>query len=156
MYYDQVIANLLDRMGVAPLQTLSQQPGIQTGYRVVVYYVDGRAAHSVATLLGKARHADQLLTVVYAGLFDGRALRHTVPRDAYERFTRALQRVRFDQLDDQSATLVDAKTVWRVERASGALYRRVLLTPHTIETPYTAIVNAIDDDLAAAIREIPA
>lgn len=156
MYYDQAIADVIDRMGLASLRSLSQQPGIQTGYRVVVYYVDRRAAHSVATLLGKARHADQSLTVVYDGLFDGRALRHTVSRDAYDRFTRALQRVRFDQLDDQSAALLDAKTVWRVERASGALYRRVLLTPDTIETPYTAIVNAIDDDLTAAIREIPA
>jgi hypothetical protein len=123
-------------------------------YRVIAYYLDGRARHSVATLYGERGTTEFRLEVVYEGVNQHKPIQHTVSSAHYDALAAAFLRANFDKLADQDITIKRLKTLWMVERAAGIFHHSILLTPQQPELPYSIIVNALDSYLPEAIREV--
>ena len=152
VYHDAAIRSLIERVGVANVRDLCQQPGMQAVYRITVYAVSGRIRHSIATLLVSAqRHK---LEVVYDGLFEHQPLQYSINIAEYDAFVTTLRKARFDVLHDQANLLLSSDSIWQIERAAGSLHHQVILAPSKPEKPYSLLVNAIDAYLPQAIREI--
>lgn len=142
------------RLGVPHLKYLSEKPAMTSLYRVTAYYVDGRARHSIGTLYHIAGNDEHRLDIIHEGFFNNRPRTHMISDERYTRLTAAFRRANFDTLPDQPPAPTSQMTYWLVERAAGAFYRGVLMSPHRPLMPYSIIVNAIDGYLLEAIREI--
>ncbi len=145
---------LLERTKIPLLKTLAAQPGMKVLYRVIAYYLDGRARHSVATLYGEAGKTDFRLEVVYEGVNQHKPMLHSIRFAHYEALTAAFLRANFDKRVDQEVTIQRLHTLWMVERAAGTFHHSVIFTPQQPELPYSIIVNALDAYLSEAIREV--
>lgn len=154
VYHDAAIRAVIERLGLQPLKSLAQQPGVQTVYRIIAYYADGRAHHSVSTLWDKHGSPTLQMESIHAGFFKNKALIRQIDRDDYLKFRAVLNQTKFDTLYFPSEDLLHVSTIWCIERATGSFYHQLVLTPHTTKKPYIQIVNAIDGYLHDAIREI--
>lgn len=154
VYHDAAIRNVMERLKLPAINTLAEQAGIQTVYRILVYYADGRAYHSAATLLYKARYRNPKMETAYLGFFDNQVIEHEIASKTYQKFTKMLQQAHFDSLHFPTERLLHSATIWCIERATGTFAHQVILTPHYNEKPYSLIINAIDSYLPQAVREI--
>ncbi len=132
---------------------LAMQPSVKGVYRLTAFYPDRRAYHSVATLIYTA-YEEATLEVVYIGAFHNHPFIHTITWERLEPFESALRKAGFDKLHDQDEVSVYGEDCWLLERAAGSFSKSLLLAPHRIEQPYTAIVNAVDAYLPEMIREV--
>lgn len=153
-YHTAFMQSLLENTGVLPLKTLAAQPDMKAVYRFVVYYADGRARHSVATLFDERGLSGARLEVVYAGFNGHQPMKYTIAPASVTALIDIFARVRFDRLPDGSTPAGRPRTLWLIERAAGTFYRAVMLSPHEPVLPYSSLVNAIDAYLTEAIREM--
>lgn len=142
------------RVNVPVLKALAAQPGMKTLYRVIAYYLDGRARNSVATLYSETGKTTYRLEIVYEGVNQHKPVLHTLSSASYEALTAAFLQANFDKLADQDITIPRLHTLWMVERAAGSFHYTIVLTPQQPELPYSMIVNALDTYLPEAIREV--
>lgn len=154
-HHTTALYGVRERTRVTPIRELAKQPGIRAIYRLTMYYADGRSHNAVATLTYRAHETQHRLDVVYEGLFNHAPIEHSVPHSAYEGIRNALSKAKFDNLPDQEKPYAETRTLWMLERATGAFYKSVVLSPHHHDMPYTLITNALDHYLPEALREIP-
>jgi hypothetical protein len=152
-YRAAALRDIIDRVGLSHLKDWRKRPGLQAAYRLTVLYVEGQARNSVATLQTPMQ-GECILEVVYEGLFQHKPIRHPIPDGRYDAFFAALRQAGFDDLRDQSISMLGARTLWLLERLVGSFYKSVILSPHRAEKPYTLIVNAVDAYLPESIREV--
>lgn len=148
----RVIYGVIERTDAPDIRQLAAKPGCKDVHRVICYYGDASASHSVATLIATIRH-EYSLSVIHENRFGHRPLTYNVSPAAYETLTQALTRAHFDRLADQPENATSA-TVWMLERVAGTFHHSVLLCPDEPEPPYSIITNAIDDQIPEAVRKI--
>jgi hypothetical protein len=153
-YYSYVLRVIADRTGALPISKVAQQPGLQSVYRISVHYYDKRACDSIATLCRFTSEDTRTLEVRYVGAFHEKPLFHPVELERYEAFLRAMQKVRFDHLTDQSGLPAHGIDLWLVERAAGSFSRNIILSPKYATGPYAAIIKAVTDHLPEALRSV--
>jgi hypothetical protein len=153
-YHAGFLLSILDRTGVPPLKTLAAQPGVKMVYRIVAYYADRRALHSVATLVDARLFASPRLEVVYEGFRQHQPMQYTVPMAQYQELVNAFSRADFDKLPDQAEPQEQLLALWLVERATGTFYHSAILSPHKPMLRYSLLINAIDAYLPDAIKEV--
>lgn len=142
-----------ERLRQEPVKRIIKAPVLQAVYRVTVYYHDRRALDSVATLCEMAQ-GDPELTMVFRGIFDERPIKRTIPRQRYEAFTQALQRLRFDHLKDPPGLPQGGTDLWMIERAAANFIHSVIVTPEISTGIYAELVNTIRTHLPEVLRMI--
>lgn len=143
-----------DNLGVPHIKAVVKQPGVISVLRITAYYPERRTRHSVATLI--ERHQNQRdMEIVYEDFNDHKPVKLTVTRETYEKVLDALLQAKFNKLDDQPNLSYKDHSLWLIQQASGTFLHNVITSPDDPVLPYSAIVNAIDDYLPEAIREIP-
>lgn len=153
-YYSYILRVIADRTGAAPLPKIALQPGVQAAYRISVHYYDKRACDSVATLCRYTSEDERTLEVRYVGAFHEKPLFHSIELERYEAFMRALQKVHFDHLPDQSGLPAHGIDLWLVERAAGSFSKGIILGPKYAAGAYAAIVEAVKTHLPEALRSV--
>jgi len=143
-----------DNLGAPHIKTLAKQAGVISVLRITAYYPERKARHSVATLI--EHHQNQReMDIVYEGFYGHKPVKLTVARDAFDKLQDALLQAKFNKLDDQLNVSYKDHSLWLIQQASGTFLHNVIVSPDVPQLPYSAIVNAIDDYLPEAIREIP-
>lgn len=152
-YQPAFIYSLTTRFNLVPLKTLAAQTTLRALLRITAYYADGRAWHSIATLIDERGKAP-CLDVVYEGLQVDKPLRYPISAASWLAVQQAITQSGFDRLRDQPDLPQHLKTLWRIERAAGTFYHGFVLSPHKAVLPYSRLVNAIDAYLPEAVREM--
>lgn len=153
--YDRALRSLAERINIKSVKTICKQITVQAVHRIAVYYADGRAAHSIATLIQHRGEITHTVEVFYDGLFDKKSIEHNIHLDDYEAYAKALQKAHFDSLGDMPDHDLSSNTVWCVERASAGLYHMVVMSPEVTSVPYVTISKAVKTHMPEAIREVP-
>ncbi len=152
-YQASFLYTLSGRFNLVALKTLTAQTTLRALLRITVYYADGRAWHSIATLIDE-RGKGPRLEVVYEGLNSEKPLVYAVSAAAWLAVQQAMTHVTFDSLRDQADLPQNLMTLWRIERAAGTFYHGLVLSPHKSLLPYSRLVNAMDAYLPDAVREM--
>lgn len=153
-YHTSAIHSIQSRTKVAAIRDIATQPDVQTVWRITVYYVDGRAHNSVATLTQTTGQATLALVTHFVDFCDGRPIARQITQEAYRRLLAVLHGVQFDTMYFPESALLHTPTVWHIERATARFVHQLTLSPHCHDKPYCVVVNAIDSYLPDAIREI--
>ena len=66
-----------------------------------------------------------------------------------------MRQARFDRLSDQNGLSFTDRSLWLIQRAAGAYSHGIVVAPDKPQLPWSSIVNAIDQYLPQAIREVP-
>ena len=144
---------IVEAVGVESLPEIARRPGVRAVYRVAVHHHDGRARDAVGTLSVHATEGARL-DVVYRVTFGEKALVHRIAPVQLAAFTRVLQLVTFDRLDDQPSLPPYGVDLWMIERAAGSFSRSVILAPDVTEYPYIALADAVRQNLPQILREV--
>lgn len=143
-----------DNLGAPHIKTVVKQAGVISVLRITAYYPERHARHSVATLV--ERHQNQrTMEIVYEGFYGHKPVTLTITRDDYEGLLDVLLQTKFKTLDYQPDVSYKDHSLWLIQQAYGTFLHNVIVSPDNPKLPYSAIVNAIDDYLHEAIREIP-
>ncbi len=145
---------LASQLGLPDLERAASRAGVMSVLQVSAYYAERRVRHSVARVI-EYQTGEITMQVVFQGVNLDEPLRLTLDRERLEGLERALLRARFEQLADQAGLSYAERSLWLIQRAAGSHVHGIMVAPDRPETPYTSIVNAIDDYLPEAIREIP-
>jgi len=145
---------LASQLGLPDLQQAASRAGVMSVLQVSAYYAARRVRHSVARII-EYQTGEITMQVVFQGVKLPEPLRLTVDRERLEGLEQALLRARFEQLGDQAGLSYAERSLWLIQRAAGSHVHGIMVAPDRPQTPYTSIVNAIDDYLPEAIREIP-
>ncbi len=155
MAFDESILYHLARdFGLADLEAAARQAGVMSVLQVSAYYAERRIRHSVARVV-EFQLGDVRLEVVYEGFNQHKPLRHSVKRDQLEKLVDAMRQARFDRLSDQNGLSFTDRSLWLIQRAAGAYSHGIVVAPDKPQLPWSSIVNAIDQYLPQAIREVP-
>jgi hypothetical protein len=153
-YHTAFMHTILENTGVPTVKSLAALPNTKTVYRFVVFYADRRARNSVATIVEERGFGIARLEVIYEGFNGYKPMIASIPSARLVLLADAFARVGFDRLPDGESPAGQLRTLWLVERAAGAFYKAVMLSPHEPVLPYSTLVNAIDGYLPEAIREM--
>lgn len=139
------------RLGQSELKHVTQEPGVHEGLRVSVFYHDGRAPNSVATL---RRSLSEIcaLQVAYDKSPQPVYFDLQVPLERYQNLLGMLRKTNFDNLDDQPDLPFYGLDLWLVERIAGSFYHDIVLAPETAGGNYREIVRAFRQYLLESIR----
>ncbi|MEO1164948.1 MAG: hypothetical protein AAFV98_14265 [Chloroflexota bacterium] len=154
VYRDSAINTIQKQAQITPLRAFASQAAVQVVFRFTVYYVDGRAYNSVATLVQQANQDALSLETTFVGFCAGRPITRHISRTDFQTFMRVIQKSNFDTMYFPEDKLLHTATIWQVERATGQFYHSVVLNPHCHDKPYCVVVNAIDSYLPDAVREM--
>lgn len=154
VYHDTAIRTVVERLKLRPMKHIAQQPGVQTVYRFIAYYADGRAYHSASTLIDKSFRTEKHLEIVYSGFFNDRLIKRQIDKQGYQKFIAVLQASNFDKLQYPGSGLLYTPTIWCIEKATASFSHQITLNPHSNQEPFCRIINAIDGYLPEAVREI--
>ncbi|MEM9951380.1 MAG: hypothetical protein AAF846_07265 [Chloroflexota bacterium] len=152
-HFHRAIREIEEKLGLTSLKQLAKVAGVQTVFRIVSYYADNRAHHSVATIIC-GRHEKPSLEVQYLEFLDNQTIHHTIEQKALEQFMTIIHRVRFDTLTYPIEQLSHSQTIWSLQRAVGRFTHEVMINPHRQDKPYRYLINGIDGYLSDAVREI--
>ena len=152
-YRVAIFRTVIENAGLPDLRQLGADNHCKAAYRITVYHNTSSKRNSIATL-SKTWQNEIWLEVVYERMFNHKPLRHEINQTTYESFIQAFTKARFDKLTDQKDFTLYSNTLWFVERVAGMFYHSVILSPQKPEMPYTILLNAIDDYLPEAIREV--
>ena len=153
-YHTAFMYTILENTGVPPLKTLAAQPDTKSVFRFVVFYADRRARNSVSTLVEERGFGASRLETIFEGFNRHKPMISSIPVSRLTALAGAFARVEFDRLSDGKSPDGKLRTLWLIERAAGAFYKAVMLSPHEPVLPYSTLVNAIDGYLPEAIREM--
>jgi hypothetical protein len=148
-----ILRNLAARMGVPPVREVAKLPGIKEAYRVTVHYGAMRAPDSVSTLTID-RNLQPVLTSVYLGFFNHKAITKQIAYERFEVLRTALIRCRFDHLPDQPNAPFHDVDIWLMERAANSFSKSVLIAPDNAQGQYAQIVELVRQRLPEAVREL--
>ena len=154
VYHESAIHTIQKQAQIKPLRILASQAAVQVALRLTVYYVDGRAHNSVATLVKEANQDDLRLETHFIGFCAGRPITRHISQTTFQTLVAIIQKSNFDTMYFPEDKLLHTATIWFVERATGQFYHSVMLNPHYHDKPYCVVVNAIDSYLPDAVREI--
>ena len=145
---------LASRLGLPGLAAAARAAGVMSVLEISAWHAERRLRHSVARLI-----ENQLGWVELQLAYEGVRLA-TIPRIAIEaarvdQLNAVLAAVNFGKLSHQPRLSQGERSLWLIQRAAGAHVHGVLVAPDRPEMPYSTLVNAIDDYLPEAIREIP-
>jgi hypothetical protein len=140
------------RLGQGELKDITQKPGIHEALRVSVYYHDGRAPNSVATLM-RSLSATCRLQVAYDKTPNPVYFDLTVPSQKYQALLLDLRRTRFDKLDDQPDVPFFGVDLWLVERIAGSFYHDIVLCPSSAESNYREVMLSIRMHIPESVRQ---
>jgi|GEM_PF-5909623 len=153
-YQETAIRAVVERLNLESLKAVATRPGIQSAYRIIVSYADGRAYDSASTIIYITNQPHAIQETRYSGFLKNKAIKREIDLVNYRRFVKTLQNIQFDSLHFPVSELLHAPTIWYIERATGQFSHAVLLNPHISEKPYVLLTNIIDGILPDAVREI--
>ncbi|MCA9909745.1 MAG: hypothetical protein KC519_13905 [Anaerolineae bacterium] len=143
-----------EHVGQPGVSQLARAPGVQTVYRVTVFFADRRACHVVATVV-KTQIGGTHLTLLFEGALGHKPLVYPLADDRLERLIRALALADFDHLPDQPNLPEYATTdLWFIERAAGAFSHSVIVAPALAQDVYATLAATVREHLPEALREI--
>ncbi|MCY3978879.1 MAG: hypothetical protein OXG23_12335 [Chloroflexi bacterium] len=148
------VYQLAGSLGLPELERAAREPGVMSALEVSAYYAERRLRHSVARIF-EYQLGDIELQVAYEGVRLEAAPRISLENEPMEKVNAVLLAVKFGTLDHQPNLSHDERSLWLIRQAAGSHTHGVMVAPDRPEPPYSTIVNAIDDWLPAAIREIP-
>lgn len=155
MAFDGAILYQLARdLGLADLPSVARGAGVMSALQISAYYVERRIRHSVARVIEYQLGEVQML-LVFEGVNRHQPLVLSVPRERFARLAQVLRQAQFDKLDDQAGLSYADQSLWLIQRSAGAYSHGIIVSPSKPQLPYSSIVNAIDEYLPAAIREVP-
>lgn len=149
-----VIYQVADDLGFENLDRVARRAGVMSVLQVTAYYFGRRVRHSVARVI-EYQLGDVELLLVYEGFNRHQPLRLNVPKDRLEKLLWALRQAKFDTLSDQDGLSFTDRSLWLIQRAAGTYSHGLIVSPDNPQMPWSSIVNAIDDYLPRAIREVP-
>lgn len=153
-YHRRFIQSVEAKLDLNPLKQIASQPSVYTAFRIVAYYVDGRAYHSASTLTCKTIDSMATLDIQYLGFLNNHCIQVQIGKDSLEHFMKVIHNIRFDTLRYPENKLLNAPTLWNIQQVVGTFQHDVTLNPHDEEKPYCYLINAIDGYLSDAVREI--
>ena len=148
------VYQLASDLGFVGILQIARGAGVMSVLQVTAYYGERRIRHSVARVI-EYQLGDVQLELVYEGFNRHRPLHLTVERDRLEKLANSLRQVRFDNLIDQDRLSYTDRSLWLIQRVAGTYSHGVIVAPDNPQLPYSSIVNAIDEYLPEAIREVP-
>ena len=148
------IYQLASRLGLPDLERAARAPGVMAVLEILVYYAERRVRHSAARVL-EYQLGEIELQVAYEGV-----RLETIPRIAIEearmkKLNAVLLAVKFRSLSHQRDLSYDESSLWLIQQAAGSHIHGIMVAPDRPVLPYSTIVNAIDEYLPEAIREVP-
>lgn len=148
------IYQLASRLGLPDLVRAARAAGVMSVLEISAYYPQRRVRHSVARVI-EYQLGEIALQVAYEGVRLGAIPRITIDEARMEKLNAALLAVKFRSLRHQPDLSYDERSLWLIQQAAGSFIHGIIVAPDRPEPPYSALVNAIDDHLPEAIREIP-
>lgn len=148
------IYQLAGRLGLPDLEQAARAAGVMSVLEISAYYVEQRVRHSAARVI-EYQLGEIELQVVYEGVRLETIPRIAIDEARMEIVNAALQAVKFRSLSHQPNLSYAERSLWLIQQAAGAYRHGIMVAPDRPEPPYSAIVNAIDDCLPEAIREVP-
>ena len=145
---------LASRLGLPDLAQAARAAGVMSVLEISAYYAQRRVRHSVARVIEYQRGEIEL-QVAYEGVRLERAPRIAIDEARVGKVNAALLAARFRSLEDQPGLSYEERSLWLIQQATGSFVHAIIVAPDRPEPPYSAIVNAIDDCLPEAIRELP-
>ncbi|MCY4062346.1 MAG: hypothetical protein OXG53_08260 [Chloroflexi bacterium] len=148
------IYQLASRLSLPSLERAARAAGVMSVLEISAYYVERRVRHSVARVI-EYQLGEIELHVAYEGV-----RLETIPRIALEasrieKLNAVLLAAKFQSLSDQPDLSYDERCLWLIQGAAGAHIHGIMVAPDRPVLPYATIVNAIDQYLPEAIREVP-
>lgn len=149
-----IIYQLAENLGFHNLKQVAGAAGVMSLLQVTAYYPGRQIRHSVARVI-EYQLGEVDLQLVYENFNRHKPLRLTVPKDRFDKLVQTLRQAKFDKLRDQDGISFDERCLWLIERAVGAHSHSLIVAPDKPQLPWSTIVNAVDDYLPGAIREVP-
>lgn len=149
-----ILYQLAGDMGLADLSAVTRGAGVMSALQVSAYYVERRIRHSVARVI-EYQLGEIQMQLVFEGVNRHQPLLSSVSRARFEQLATALRQAKFDKLEDQAGLSYADRSLWLIQRAAGSFSHGIIVSPAKPELPYSSIVNAIDEYLPSAIREVP-
>jgi hypothetical protein len=143
---------IAQRLGLPHVKVLAKEVGVKNVFRITAQHPSRHARNSVATLI-QSRLQPAQLQILYEGFLNNQPITRTLEEHLVALLFTRLAEAKFDHLPDQPSPNT-TMTLWLLERASGSFYTSVVLSPYRVEAPYSRLVNALDDTLPEAIREV--
>lgn len=140
------------RLGQGELKNITREPGVHEGLRISIFYHDGCAPNSVATLR-RSRGETCALQVVYDKPPEPVYFDLKVPLERYQNLLGMLRKTNFDKMDDQPDLPFYGINLWLVERIAGSFYHDIVLAPETAGGNHREIVRAFRQFLPESVRE---
>lgn len=149
-----ILYHIAETLGVQHIKHIAKQADVINVLRITAYYPKREVRHSIATITERNRDRREM-QIVYEGFNNHQPVKLSVERDDLNRVFDTLLQTRFDKLYDQPDVSYNDHSLWLIQRASGIFTHGIIVSPDKPQLPYTSIVNAIDDFLPEAIREVP-
>ncbi len=148
------VYQLASRLGLPSLAVAARAAGVMSVLEISAYYLERRLRHSVARVI-EYQLGEIELQVAYEGV-----RLETIPRIALdeariEKLNGVMLAVKFQSLSHQPGLSYEERGLWLIQQAAGAHIHGIMVAPDRPVLPYATIVNAIDDYLPEAIREVP-
>ena len=148
------VYQLASKLGLPDLARAARAPGAMAILEISIHYAARRLRHSVARVI-EYQLGDIALQVAYEGVRLGTIAQISLEPARIEKLNAVLLAVKFGGLEHQPALSHDDRCLWLIQQAAGAHIHGVMVAPERPDPPYSTIVNAIDDYIPEAIREIP-
>ena len=151
--YIHTIKEIAEKVGCQSVRKIAAHTGVLAVYRITVYYLDMRAADSVATL---ARHSGNVATLetIYRGHFGNKPLVRQMDLSDYDLFAQAFRPSIFDTLPDQPDIPSYGVALCLIERGAGSFSKGIITTTQTTTEKYTELLDTIRNYMPEALREI--
>lgn len=148
------VYQLAGSLGLPDLTRAARGAGVMSVLEVTAFYAERRVRHSVARVFEHQLGAIEL-QVAYEGVRLKTAPRISLDSARMDKVNAVLLAVKFGTLGHQPNLSYDERSLWLIRQAAGSHIHSVMVAPDRPEPPYSTIVNAIDDWLPEAIRELP-
>ena len=148
------VYQLASRLGLPDLERAARAAGVMSVLEISAYYMERRLRHSVARVI-EYQLGEIELQVAYEGVRLETIPRIAIEEARIEKLNAVLLAVKFRSLSHQPDLSHDERSLWLIQQAAGAYIHGIMVAPDRPEPPYSTIVNAIDDLVPEAIREVP-
>jgi len=148
------VYQLASRLRLPDLERAARAAGVMSVLEISAYYMERRLRHSVARVI-EYQLGEIELQVAYEGVRLETIPRIAIEEARIERLNTVLLAVKFRSLSHQPDLSHDERCLWLIQQAAGAYIHGIMVAPDRPEPPYSTIVNAIDDHVPEAIREVP-
>lgn len=154
IFTESSLYEVAGNLNVPHIKTIIKQAGVISVLRITAYYPERHARHSVATLTEQQRN-QYTMEIVHEGFYGHRPMTLSVSDENYNNLLDVLIQCRFKKLPHQDDISYNDRSLWLIQQAYGTFLHNVIVAPDRPSHPYSTIVNAIDDYIHEAIREIP-